>query len=83
MTPDELEAESSKHALGIRVLRLSSGAWAYFQDFRLLAITPTLEETRLQLYLSIQADEYEAECFRARQPKPKLTGDQLLKELGL
>jgi len=83
VTPDELEAESCKHALGIRVLKLSSGSWAYFQDFRLLAITKNLETTRLECYLSIQADEYEAARYRTRQPKPKITGDQLLKELGL
>jgi hypothetical protein len=83
MTPDEQEAESSKHALGIRVLKLSSGSWAYFKDFQLAAITPTLETHRLEFMLSAQALEYEAQRNAARKPRAKLSGADLLKELGL
>ena len=78
MTPDQIEAENLKYLQGIRVLRLTSGRWAYFTNYTLTEITEELDPNLVQHLMTEQMKSH------AAKPAPrKLTGADLLKELGL
>lgn len=86
MTPDEQEALSLAYAFGVRLIQLSSGAWAHFSNRTLICILPEIDTLQCQLILEDQHRAYEAEIERARRksaPKLRLSGEDLLKELGL
>ena len=83
MTPDEQEALSNVYAFGVRVLQLSSGNWAHFDNTALVSILPQIDEALCKQILLEQEKAYLAEKARLRQPRIKLNSSQLLKELGL
>ncbi len=81
MTLDEQEALSSAYAFGVRILPLTSGRFAILDNTALAAITETIDPAQIISIHKEQVDRYNRELHRP--PRQKLTGAQLLKELGL
>jgi len=77
LTPDEIEAENLKYLQAIRVLRLTSGRWAYFTNYTLAR---TSDELRPEIIEELMIEQAK---FHVPKPSRRLTGADLLKELGL
>lgn len=84
LPPDQREAESVKYIVGLKVIPVSSGKFALFDShYNFVEVVETLDPEFFRAKRKEQADKYIADNLRRSTPKPKKSGADLLKELGL
>lgn len=85
--PDVQEALSIKYVVGLRVARLSSGAWAIYQSSRLVEITTELTSAVLErLYKMAETERTEREEVWRELEEEKVRGTataMTAEEMGL